>query len=112
MLNLKNNKITIPTYSDPSHGWAKVKFKLLLKLGIVADISTFSYVRKEYVYLEEDCDLSLLVDALKKKGITIAFKSHYSNKSSRIRNYARYPQSDIMAYAVEAIFPLRLQYFK
>ena len=77
-------------YSDSGHGWAKVKFSEIVKLGIQDKISQYSYARGEYLYLEEDCDLSLFVDALFHKGVTPYWIGHYTNKSSKIRNYARY----------------------
>ena len=43
-------------YDDPGHGWLKVSKKDLNKLGIADKISGCSFVRGEYVYLEEDCD--------------------------------------------------------
>jgi hypothetical protein len=77
-------------YSDPSHGWAKVSRQLLQELNILDRISSYSYQRKDYVYLEEDCDLSLLVETLQSKGIKFSFKEYHGNKTSRIRNYPRF----------------------
>lgn len=77
-------------YSDPGHGWVKVKRNLLTKLGIAEHVSTCSYVNGDNVFLEEDCDASLLVEALKTKGIPFKIKSNPSNRQSRIRNYYSY----------------------
>ena len=77
-------------YADPSHAWCKVPKKLLVKLGIADQITGFSYVRGEYAYLEEDCDLSLLVSTLQVKGISIQFDERHTNKSSKIRSYQSY----------------------
>jgi hypothetical protein len=73
-------------YADPGHGWLKVKLSELVKLNILHEISQYSYIRKDDVYLEEDCDLSVFMKA---KGIDIKFREHHSNKSSKIRNYNR-----------------------
>lgn len=81
-------KFTI--YSDPSHGWCKVNRDLLKKLGIADKISIYSYQRKDAVYLEEDCDLGLLIEALKKAGKTFEYREMVSNKSSKIRSYDNY----------------------
>lgn len=81
----------IQVYSDPGHAWAKVPLALLFKLGIVGQISHYSYIRKGYAYLEEDGDLSALMHALKAKGIDYVFKEHISReRRSRIRGYDSY----------------------
>ena len=43
-------------YSDSSHGWAKVPKSLLKELGIEKSVSSYSYMRDDYAYLEEDCE--------------------------------------------------------
>lgn len=78
---------TIQTFSDPSHGWGKVSKKELQKLNLLEKISHCSYQTKDFVFLEEDCDLTIYVNALKEKGIEYKFRGTSSNKRSRIRNY-------------------------
>ena len=84
----------ITIYTDPSHGWAKVSLSELFKLEIHDKISSYSYIRSNdkysYAYLEEDCDLSTYLQALDHKGIKYQFKTLSTNKSSKIRSYARY----------------------
>jgi hypothetical protein len=78
-------------YSDPGHGWCKVHKKLLVKLGIENKITTYSYMRGDYAYLEEDCDLSTLINALKANGcMNISFKEFNTNRTSKIRGYSHY----------------------
>ena len=78
-------------YQDPGHGWIKVSNNLLNKLAINDKISSYSYMRKDYAYLEEDCDVGILFDALEKKGVTYQIISKVSrNRSSKIRSYDRY----------------------
>ena len=83
---------SIIIYTDPSHGWAKVTLKELLKLDIIDKISSYSYIHKNGLnaYLEEDCDLSTYLKALDSKGIKYKFKTLHTNKSSKIRSYSRY----------------------
>lgn len=81
-------KITI--YADPGHAWAKVKLSKLYRLGIADKVSPYSYMRGEYAYLEEDADLSLLISALKEKGIEFSFDEKHTNKQSKIRSYYPY----------------------
>ena len=77
-------------HSDPGHGWVQVTRDLINKLGIQNQISECSYQKGNLVYLEEDCDATLLVKALEAQNIPVTFREHISNRSSRIRNYARY----------------------
>ena len=77
-------------YTDPGHGWVKVKFQTLLDLDIWKNITQYSYVRNGHVYLEEDCDAGTLIDALRKKGIEPYWKVSHTNKQSKIRSYSRY----------------------
>ena len=80
--------LTLNYYQDPGHGWVKVKLSLLQKLGISEQISTYSYMRKDNAYLEEDCDLGKLYSALDNAGITLKLKSFVAReKRSKIRSY-------------------------
>lgn len=81
---------TLIIYSDPGHAWLKVKITELIKLKIAEKISVYSYQRKEYAYLEEDCDAGLYIETLKSQGIEYRFKTFHTNKSSKIRNYFCY----------------------
>ena len=45
-------------HTDPGHGWLEVDRAELVALGILGDISPYSYQRGDKVYLEEDCDFS------------------------------------------------------
>jgi len=77
-------------YADPGHGWGKVKISKLKDLGILDQISSYSYKRGDYAYLEEDSDLGIFCNAMRKIGKTVTFRAYLSNKSSRIRNYTRF----------------------
>ena len=77
-------------HSDPSHGWVKVPKSLIKKLGIEDKISSFSYVKNDYVFLEEDCDLALFLDAMKKEGTKVEFREYHTDRNSKIRSYASY----------------------
>lgn len=43
-------------YSDSGHGWLAVKRSELIELGIIGEISCYSYQKGQTVYLEEDRD--------------------------------------------------------
>jgi hypothetical protein len=90
-------------YQDPGHGWVKVNKALLQRLGIAGDISSYSYMRGDCAYLEEDCDTSRLLEAAKAAGIVIQLKPFYSNKNSKIRGYRQYqaPGAEIVQFMRE-----------
>lgn len=81
---------TIIVYNDPNHGWGKVKRQVLSNLGLVDKVSAYSYQYKDNVYLEEDCDLSLLVQTLYALDVRVKFVEKSTNKQSRIRSYESY----------------------
>lgn len=76
-------------YSDPGHGWLKVSKALLDGLGILGQVSHYSYMRKGFVYLEEDQDASLFINAYRAKyGVDPKFKeANARTKRSKIRSY-------------------------
>lgn len=82
---------TINVYTDPGHGWAKVSRAELIRFGILDRISHYSYQRKDHVYLEEDCDLSVYLVALRNAGYTVSFREHVCReRQSKIRGYDRF----------------------
>jgi hypothetical protein len=89
-------RITLNVYNDPGHGWAKVSINTLKKLGLINQISHYSYINNNHAYLEEDCDLGLLLDTLEKLNIKWQLKHHQANKTSKIRNYDYYSRDKAM----------------
>lgn len=82
-------------YSDPSHGWVKVPRKKLVELGISGQITSCSYQRGDWVYLEVDCDLSTFATAMEKVGKTVELREHVSNRRSKIRSYDLYVNTNV-----------------
>ena len=80
-------KFTITVYADPGHAWGKVKREVLLGLGVEHLIGEYSYQLRDNVYLEEDCDLPLVVDALILAGCDVVYREKTSNNDSKIRGY-------------------------
>ena len=78
-------------FIDPGHGWLKVQFEELVRLGIENDVSQWSYRNGDNVYLEEDCDAKFFLDAKKAKSeaFTIAERLTTS-RMSKIRSYDSY----------------------
>jgi hypothetical protein len=83
-------QITVQIFEDPGHGWARVPRQRLQRLGIADRISTYSYQNGPNAFLEEDCDLGVLITALKEKGYNIRFRTHHTNRSSKIRSFESY----------------------
>lgn len=81
-------------HQDPGHGWVEVPRKLIEDLDIAMDISHYSYVSEDgyRVFLEEDCDLSLFVEAFKAKfqGNAPELRDLYDDEDSWIRDLERY----------------------
>ena len=79
---------TFKVYADPGHAWVAVKRNLLRDLGILEKITPFSYQRGDTVYLEEDQDAAIFIEAFKKCfGSIPLFDERHTNDSSPIRNY-------------------------
>jgi hypothetical protein len=83
-------KISITVFSDSGHAWARFPKAKLVKLGIANKISHYSYQKGANAFLEEDCDLRTLVNALCDRGYEIKFNESHTNKQSKIRNYSSY----------------------
>jgi hypothetical protein len=76
---------------DPGHGWLEVKYSELKDLGIEDKISSYSYIKGDAVYLEEDCDAAVYLDAMKAKGKEIEFiELNEPDNYSKIRDYKSY----------------------
>jgi hypothetical protein len=86
--------MTYQFFSDPGHGWLKVLRLELRELDIAHRISSFSYQRGVYAYLEEDCDAALFVNAKHDRGERVEHVTVTSNRDSRIRGYDRYTVTD------------------
>lgn len=77
-------------HNDGGHGWYAVKRKKLESMGILNNVSGFSYERGETVYLEEDCDASLFFNALsEEEKATIKVIDSYQDRSP-VRSYSRF----------------------
>jgi len=84
-------QIQLNFFSDPGHGWLEVSKTLLEELDIKQKISHFSYMGRynDMVYLEEDCDAGIFMDAAKAAGIEVSFNEIYQ-ENTPIRHYNAY----------------------
>jgi|GEM_PF-1330821 len=63
---------------DGGHSWLKVPMQDLADLGLANKISSFSYVKGNYAYLEEDCDLAVFFAAfIQEHGYKPKYVSRY-----------------------------------
>jgi len=86
-MNIK--KIEITRHADLGHSWGEVPLELLSK-KIRQQISLYSYRKRDTVFLEEDCDLPLVVDYFKSEGVEVSFNWVHTNLDSPCRSYPRY----------------------
>ena len=86
--------MNIKFFADPAHGWGEVPISLIKELGIADKISQYSYMKGDNAYLEEDCDLSVLMNALEAQGITANFVEVWTNNDSPVRRYQSFKLSN------------------
>ena len=83
-------EIKIKVFGDSGHAWARFPKARLVKLGIADKITPYSYQKGTNAFLEEDCDLSTLINTLQARGLKVKFEESYTNKRSKIRSYNSY----------------------
>ena len=77
-------------HEDAGHGWFGVKRDALAALGILEQVSHYSYTRGATVYLEEDCDAALYFNAVRARlGRYPAYITKHTDRSP-IRSYDAY----------------------
>jgi hypothetical protein len=77
-------------FCDPGHGWLRVSRSELDKLGILNQITHYSYQRGDCVFLEEDCDLSTFLMAKAARGQPVELCEAHTNRQSKIRGYSSF----------------------
>lgn len=82
--------ITLQMFSDPGHGWVRFPKARLERMDIADKISPYSYQRGTNAFLEEDCDLTVLCNALRERGYEIKIKCAHTDRQSKIRGYDHY----------------------
>jgi hypothetical protein len=82
---------TIRIFTDPGHGWAAVPFDELKELNIDHLITSYSYIKGDMVFLEEDYDFGIYMNKLKELHPDMTFKIRETHDdNSPIRNYRQY----------------------
>ena len=70
-------------HHDAGHGWLEMPLSEFRELDI--SVSGYSYYSSRSVYLEEDCDAGLAIDALKAAGISPTLNSIFHDGQCFIR---------------------------
>lgn len=80
---------------DSGHGWLEVPYREMRIAGLdMSQISSFSYahVNDQYVptlYLEEDCDMPLFLNALNANGVDFELVEQHHDGDAFIRELGR-----------------------
>lgn len=84
-------KSVFDMYNDAGHGWLKVQYHLIEKMGLTQNITPYSRQHGIDVFLEEDCDAPMFIrkyrEMFEREPL---IRQHYTDKRSRIRNYNNY----------------------
>lgn len=90
-MTTETKSIEYTYYTDPGHGWLAVAIEELDLLGIRDQISNYSYRKDGIVYLEEDCDMAVFMNAMEAKGVEVKLKNvNEPRNDSIIRSYRRF----------------------
>ena len=96
---MKADRIFI-LHSDPGHAWLAVPMSYLMQLGIVHEISSFSYMKGRTAYLEEDCDAADFWEAWEKRhGMEPRVRESFSNRPSKVRRMVPYDAAAVEVLA-------------
>jgi hypothetical protein len=85
---MKTQKLTF--HCDSGHGWLEVPRADAVALGLADKISRSSYQGGHSLYLEEDCDAGIYLDAAKAAGYTLQIVEKYTAGDSPIRHFDRF----------------------
>jgi len=108
---MKTKTINYRWYTDPGHAWLRVSTAVCKDLGILDRVSQFSYQSRQgtYLYLEEDCDAGLFLQAVKDKQLPCHMLPTRYEDRSRVRHLPNYmagirqlKQDKLLDAAIEA----------
>jgi hypothetical protein len=82
---------TFTFFTDPGHGWLAVSLQDCADIGLsLRDFTHYSYRHIENLYLEEDCDAGLFINAFTSKyGHAPTIEEIHSNRDSLVRKFRR-----------------------
>lgn len=78
--------------SDPGHSWLEVRDVELMVLGVIDQVSSCSYQSRgrHLVYLEEDCDMPLFLNAYKARFGRFPYIETRHEEPCNVRELARF----------------------
>lgn len=79
-------------HNDPGHAWLEVPKADVRKAGVLGQISEYSYQRGDTLFLEEDCDAFVFLNALGAQGIKPVLKEQMHGDECFIRRLPRIHQ--------------------
>lgn len=82
-------------HSDPGHAWLEVSKAEIRELKIGRLISSFSYANRFNAFLEEDCDMSVFIEAWEKH---YNLKWSYLNIVERVYQNSEAPLRNLPSY--------------
>lgn len=103
MDKIKEQKSDVPTFkmfNSPGHGWLEVPTNLLVELGIAGKITSYSYQSKYSAFLEEDCDYSTFVDAMRVRGYDFHVEDEHIREGDAIRCKQCYDSTNLPILAI------------
>lgn len=80
-------KIKVTKIDNGSHGYYSVSKDIIRELNLVFQISSYSGMTRNRIYLEEDADAKLFFDECKKRNIEIEVKYSYNLKFKYSHSY-------------------------
>lgn len=87
---IKSFILILTWHHDPGHEWLEVPAKLVDQLGILDQISEYSYYShdQQKYFLEGDCDAAVLIDALRLNGFEFVYRFKEYRSDAPIRRMA------------------------
>lgn len=77
-------------HSDPGHGWLEVNRGVCDKIGVTDKLSGYSYVGRDIVLAEEDCDAMIVINALKAHNCNyVVYEMIHGTQDNKIRKLVK-----------------------
>ena len=82
--------LTLDYVQDPGHGWIAADLPMLSRLGLVSQVSPYSYRDNDLIWLEEDSDAPRYLRALSAAGIPYTIRETHTPGDAWIRRLPRF----------------------
>jgi len=80
--------LAVTYLTDPGHGWMACARGLATDLAFIDRVSPYSFYERETdtLWLEEDCDAGLLINALRERGIRFELRAQHIDGDAWVRS--------------------------